>query len=252
VFRSTFQLTEAFGGVWPATATKRKSGLEGLNGALFFHRVPVCTVQSLFLSLSPTFLLLMKHLFQHLPKLAAIAAIALSMSSCNRAEYAMLPKTTPYHATYHGTAKPAPAPAVVVSDETPAQAETLAPVAEEKSTATAAVVTPAAAPVAAEKPATVAKAAPATAAPQKLRLAERIALNKVAKKLDKYAPKLQLKQKSETAEANAISGNLRTGLILLLVGALITILPGSIFSLIGGIIAIIGLVFIILWLLDQA
>ncbi|WBA40198.1 hypothetical protein [Hymenobacter canadensis] len=196
----------------------------------------------------------MKHLFNHLPKLAAIAAIALSMSSCNRAEYAMLPKTTPYHATYHGTAKPAPAP--VVAAETPAPAEAPAAVVEEKNSVAASVVAPVATPVAAEKPATVvapaAVAKSATAAPQKLRLAERVALNKVAKKLDKYAPKLQLKQKSETAEANAISGNLRTGLILLLVGALITILPGSIFGVIGGIIAIIGLIFIILWLLDQA
>lgn len=194
----------------------------------------------------------MKHLFHHLPKLAAVAAIALSMSSCNRAEYAMLPQTTPYHATYHGTAKPAPAP--VAQQEEVVVVEAPATVVEEKNTVTATVVTPAAAPVAAEKPATVtvAKAAPATAAPQKLRLAERVALSKVAKKLDKYAPKLQFKQKGETAEANAISGNLRTGLILLLVGALITILPGNIFSLIGGIIAIVGLIFIILWLLDQA
>ncbi|AII52956.1 hypothetical protein [Hymenobacter sp. APR13] len=195
----------------------------------------------------------MKHLFQHLPKLAAVAAIALSMSSCNRAEYAMLPKTTPYHATYHGTAKPAPAP--VAQQEEVAVVEAPATAVEEKNMATAAVVAPAAAPAVAEKPATVAaaKPAPATAAPQKLRLAERIALNKVAKKLDKYAPKLQIKQKSETAKANAISGNLRTGIILLLIGLLVSLFGGisGIFSLIGGIIAIVGLIFIILWLLDE-
>lgn len=193
----------------------------------------------------------MKHLFHHLPKLAAVAAIALSMSSCNRAEYAMLPKTTPYHATYHGTAKPTPAP--VAQQEEVAVVEAPVTVTEEKNTATAAVVAPAAAPVAAEKPAPVAKSATATAAPQKLRLAERVALNKVAKKLDKYAPKLQIKQKSETAEANAISGNLRTGIILLLIGLLVSLFSGisSIFGLIGGIIAIIGLIFIILWLLDE-
>ena len=49
------------------------------------------------------------------------------------------------------------------------------------------------------------------------------------------------------ARDSGIIGNLRTGLILLLVGLLVGLLN----TLIGTIIAIIGLVFIVLWLLDE-
>ena len=201
----------------------------------------------------------MKHLFHHLPKLAAIAAIALSASSCNRAEYAMLPKTTPYHATYHGTAKPAPAP-VAQQEEIAAAEVVTAPVEEKNIVAeTPAVMpaaTPAAAPVAknaAVASAKVAQPAATSAAPRKLNLVERATFNKVVKKVDKLASKAQIKQGSETAGTSKIGGYLRTGIILILVGLLISLLSGisSIFGLIGGIISIIGLIFIILWLLDE-
>lgn len=205
----------------------------------------------------------MKHLFNHLPKLAAIAAIALSMSSCNRAEYAMLPKTSPYHATYHGTAKPA----TPAAEQEVAAAESQNVVVEEKNVvaetpaAVAAVPATASAPKAAvveavaAAPAATKAAQPATAAaPRKLNLVERAAFNKVVKKVDKLASKAQIKQGSETAGTSKIGGYLRTGIILLLVGLLVSLLSpiSGIFGLIGGIIAIIGLIFIILWLLDQA
>lgn len=202
----------------------------------------------------------MKHLSKFLPKLLAVGAIALSMSSCNRAEYAMLPKTTPYHGTSYTTPKPAPAPAV--ANEEVAQTEAATLEATEKNVAVTAPVAEAPAVAVAPKaaqPAPAAKAAQAVptaapaAAPRKLNLVERVALNKVAKKMDKLTSKVQIKQRGEAADANALSGNLRTGVILILVGLLISLLSfiSGIFGVIGGIIAIIGLIFIILYLLDE-
>ncbi|GAB3636914.1 hypothetical protein GCM10027422_25040 [Hymenobacter arcticus] len=85
------------------------------------------------------------------------------------------------------------------------------------------------------------------AASQKLSLVQRLAVAKVTKKINKIVAKSQFKQGDNTASTSRIDGNLRTGIILLLVGLLVGLLNG----LIGTIIAIIGLVFIILWLLDS-
>ncbi|WP_460608917.1 hypothetical protein [Hymenobacter terrigena] len=87
---------------------------------------------------------------------------------------------------------------------------------------------------------------------------QRIAMNKVMHKMDKMIQKSgsfrQHDNTASTSKTAAISGNLRTGLIFLLVGLLISLFSGisGIFGVIGAIFAIIGLVFIILWLLDQA
>jgi len=193
----------------------------------------------------------MKHFFNVLPKLTALAAIVLSVSSCNRAEYASLPKTTPYHATY-GTIKSVPAPAAAVSEEVVVTETPVAPIEEKNSAVVPAVAAPSIAAVKTAARAHTATAVVAPAAAPKPNLAQRLALNKVSKQLNKLTSKTQIKQHSETAEANAISGNLRTGIILLLVGLLVSLLSGvsSIFGLIGGIIAIIGVIFIVLWLLD--
>ncbi|GAB3306583.1 hypothetical protein [Hymenobacter tenuis] len=199
----------------------------------------------------------MKHLSGLLNKLTAVAAVAVALTSCNRAEYAMLPKTSSaYHGTQRGViVKPAPATAVVTPKvAAPAVAEVEAPV----------VATPTA-PVAAENPvvASAPAAAPKVAAPAeavrpeakkafsgvKLNAVQKAALAKIDKKADKIAAKLT---KKDTASANAISSNLKLGIILVLIGALITILPGGIFDLLGSIVAIIGIVFIILALLDMA
>jgi hypothetical protein len=79
-------------------------------------------------------------------------------------------------------------------------------------------------------------------------LVQRMALAKVTKKLNKLADKSsQFKQGDNTANTARISGNLRTGLILLLIGLIVGIFSG----LIGTIIALIGVIFLVLWLLDE-
>ncbi|WP_169515046.1 hypothetical protein [Hymenobacter norwichensis] len=198
---------------------------------------------------------LMKHLFNTLSKLAAVAVVGLSISSCNRAEYAMLPKTTPYHATYGNVAKveptaPATSDAAVVAEPATPQVEKSVAVEAPAPATTAKVAATPAAPSRTTRAA--AQAAQSTAA-SKPNFTQRLALNKVTKQLNKLTSKAQIKQHSETAKANAISGNLRTGIILLLIGLLVSLFSGisSIFGLIGGIIAIIGVIFIILWLLDE-
>ncbi|MBC8083403.1 MAG: hypothetical protein H7Z21_09340 [Hymenobacter sp.] len=193
----------------------------------------------------------MKHLFNIFPKLTAIAAMALSISSCNRAEYAMLPKTTPYHATY-GTIKSAPAPAGAPEEMTGTSAPAAA--APEKNTAltTPAATTPAAPATASAK--TPAAVAP-VAAPRKLSLARKLAAAKVLKQVDKAASKLQLKKHTETADTKKLDGKLRQGIILILVGLLLEILGAatglSIIYILGAIVAIIGVILIVLYLLDE-
>lgn len=194
----------------------------------------------------------MKNFFSPFAKFVALAACALSLGSCSRSEYAMLPKGSSYHGvarvatpvpavTLTPAAEPvvATAPAVVTEAQPAASAVAAAPVA----TAKARAAKPA---VAVETPTAVA-AAPAP----KLNLIQRMALSKVTRKMDKLMQKSgSVRQHDNTASTarGGISGNLRTGLILLLVGLLVGILV----PIVGTIIAIIGLVFIILWLLDQA
>ena len=173
----------------------------------------------------------MKNHFSTISKLVAAAVCALSLGSCSRAEYAMLPQG----ASYHGVARAAtPVPAA-----TAVAAPTVA-------TAPAAAEAQVIAAAGASATATVA-AAPAP----KLSLVQRMALSKVTHKMDKLMQKSgSVRQHDNTASTTntaAISGNLRIGIILLLVGLLVGLLNG----LIGTIIAIIGLIFIILWLLDQ-
>ncbi|OGX85035.1 hypothetical protein BEN47_15475 [Hymenobacter lapidarius] len=211
----------------------------------------------------------MKNISSPFAKLIAVAACALTLGSCNRAEYAMLPKGSSYHGvTRVATPVPAKAPSTAVA-MAPVAAESIAP--QEVATiapvaAPAAVATAAAKPEAATKEAAAAVAAASTVAAAsaiatpapKTNLAQRIALSKVTRKVDKLIQKSGSLRKHDntasTAETSAISGNLRTGIIFLLVGLLVSLFSfvSSIFGLIGLIIAIIGLIFIILWLLDQA
>ena len=78
-----------------------------------------------------------------------------------------------------------------------------------------------------------------------------MALSKVTHKMDKLMQKSgavrQHDNTASTSKTAAISGNLRIGIILLLVGLLVGIFNG----LIGSIIALIGVIFIVLWLLDS-
>lgn len=188
----------------------------------------------------------MKHVSGLLHKLTAFAAVVVALSGCNRAEYAMLPKTSSYHGTeQHRAVSVAPTPAPeTVATEAPAVAPT-APEAVAVQPATPAPVAAVAAPAKAAQ-----NSVAAAPAPRKLTLVERALVSKVAKKADKLSSKLQFKQRTEAASANKISGNLRTGIILLLIGALLGIF-GGVIGLIGGIVALIGIVLIILYLLDE-
>ena len=204
----------------------------------------------------------MKNLVSSFTKLVAVAACALTLGSCSRAEYAMLPKGGSYHgvtraATPAPAAKTVAAPTVAAAIVTPQPAA--APVVAAASAKATLVKSPAAAKTPAAVPASSATAATVAVAPApKLSLVQRLAMNKVTRKVDKLIQKSGAMRKHDntasTSETSAISGNLRTGLIFLLVGLLISLFSGisGIFAIIGGIFAIIGLVFIILWLLDQA
>lgn len=193
----------------------------------------------------------MQNLTSVLGRLAVVLTGALALGSCNRAEYATLPRSAAYLGSTTVASAPrhlattapvavvskAPAPAAAPT----APAEAVAPLAPAPLVAAAPAVAPA--PVVAAKP-----AAPATTAPAKLNLVQRLALAKVTKKIDKIAAKLpQFKKHDATASTARIDGNLRTGIILLLIGLIVSFLN----SFIGTIIALIGVVFIVLWLLDS-
>ena len=205
----------------------------------------------------------MKNTFSPFAKLVAIAACALTLGSCNRAEYAMLPVGSSYHGVTR-VATPVPAKSQsTAAVATPVATEVVAP----QEAATAPVAAPAPAAVAATVTKRVA-AAPAVASvgtastiatpAPKMNLAQRIAMNKVTRKVDKLIQKSGAMRKHDntasTSETSAISGNLRKGLIFLLVGLLISLFSGIsyIFGIIGAVVAVIGLIFIVLWLLDQA
>jgi len=189
----------------------------------------------------------MKHVSGILQKLTAVVAVAAALSSCNRAEYATLPQTSSYHGTQYVAAKPTEAP---VATPTPA----VAPAAEvAPASVTVATPAPAAAKASVAVEAPVAKSAVAAKpAAQKLTLMQKALVNKVVKKADKVASKMQLKQHQDTAAATRLDGNIRTGIILLIVGLLVSLLAfiSGIFGLVGGIIAVVGVIFLILGLLD--
>ena len=205
----------------------------------------------------------MKNYFSTVSKLVAAAICALSLGSCSRAEYAMLPKGGSYHGVVRA-ATPVPAPVAVVAAPAPLVA---APVASETEQSADAIAARVQAPVQAtdapaerttnEKAAnaTIATTGPAAGAAvaAKPTFVQRLALSKITHKMDKLARKAGTVRSHDNAASTArggISGNLRTGLILLLIGILVGLIPNL--GLVGTIIAIIGLVFIILWLLDQA
>lgn len=206
----------------------------------------------------------MHNLTSTMGRLAVVLAGALALGSCNRAEYATLPRSASYMGTATATSKArvavsspiaaeqvATAPEVTVATAPVAEAPAATPAVAPVAVAPAAPVVAAApqAPVA-ETPAvaaTVATPDAVTAAP-KLNLVQRMALAKVTKKLNKLtANASKVKKGDNTAHTTRINGNLRTGIILLLVGLIVGIFSG----LIGTIIALIGVIFLVLWLLDE-
>jgi hypothetical protein len=207
----------------------------------------------------------MKNLTLSLGRVAVVLAGALSLGACSRSEYAFLPHSASYLgstpvARQRAVAAPAAttqaAPAIAATGSAVVTAPAAPSVAPEALAAAPVAATPApatTAPVAAATVATpeasvaVAPAAKPVAAP-KLNLAQRLAMHKLTKKLDKLTSQApQFKKKDATASTARISGNLRTGIILLLVGLIVGLFSGFI----GTIIALIGVVFLVLWLLDE-
>ncbi|MFD2721646.1 hypothetical protein ACFST9_23220 [Hymenobacter monticola] len=208
----------------------------------------------------------MKNLFPSFAKAAAVALCALTFGSCNRAEYAMLPKG----ASYHGVTRAAtPVPAKAEAVAAPVAEPVAAPVTSAAiSEATVVAAQPAPAPANATSTVPAPAAQPSTtpaeinasttastdAAPaRKLNGIQRLALNKVTKKVDKMVQKVAARQHLNTADTakGGVSGNLRLGIILMVIGALIALLPG-LFRVLGLIIFIVGVLFLLLWVLDQA
>ncbi|MDB5233460.1 MAG: hypothetical protein JWR44_453 [Hymenobacter sp.] len=211
----------------------------------------------------------MKNTFLSFSKLIAVAACALSLGSCNRAEYAMLPKGASYHGVTR-VATPVPAKPEIMAAEAPAAPATVAapevavaPPATAAPTAKAVERNPATR-VAAKAPegilsedaalvaATVATLPQSQAAPKPTRV-QKFAATRLVRTVAKLSGVSQVKQTLETARTQKLSGNLRTGVILLLIGLLISLFSGinRVFGFIGGVIAIIGLIFIVLYLLDN-
>lgn len=201
----------------------------------------------------------MKNFSAPFTKLVALAACALTLGSCSRAEYTMLPKGSSYHGVTR-VATPVPASsAVVVSEVTAPEApEAIAivpvapiatPVLAAKEVASAPAIAASSAAVVAATASTLPDALPA----RKLTRVQKFAATRIMRAVSKAANATQFKQHQETAKTEKISGNLRTGVILLLIGLLISLFAGinGVFGLIGGIIAVIGLIFIILYLLDN-
>ncbi|MDO7876900.1 hypothetical protein Q5H93_19295 [Hymenobacter sp. ASUV-10] len=218
----------------------------------------------------PTYLISpMKNLFSSFSSLLVAAACALTLGSCNRAEYAMLPQGASYLGSTR-VATPAPAPKPAVAPTEVAAAPTEAAVAAPKPAVAAAPAeaTPSTSNVAeVSSPAATIPAATAAApaalgstaaistptAPAKMTRVQRFAASKAIKMMSKASGVTQFKEKLDVAKTQKVSGNLRTGIILILIGLIISLFSrvNSIFGLIGAIIAIIGLIFIVLWLLDN-
>ena len=205
----------------------------------------------------------MKNLSLSLGRVSLVLATAFSLGACGRADYAPLSRATtqpastsivqnsPYvpvageaSATVKATTPTQPVAAPLAMQPTPAAVEA-APV--------AAPVAPAPV-VAATSQAKTASAAAATSAP-KLNLVQRLALRKVAKKLDKLTAKApQFKQRDASAARGGLDSNLRSAILFGLIGLIVLLFSGvsAVFGIVGTILLIIGLVFLVLWVLDQA
>ena len=197
----------------------------------------------------------MKHLSGLWHKLTLVVAVTAALSSCNRAEYAMLPKTTSYHGTAQRAVTVAPATKATAVTEAAPVAEAPVAVSEEVAVARP-VEAPAAIVAPTEAPAQKVASSKATVAP-KLNLVQKALVQKIAKKADKLTSKMQIKQRTETAEAERIGGRLRQGIILVIVGLLVGLLGfvggpiGTIFGIISTILVLVGIVLIVLYLLDE-
>lgn len=196
----------------------------------------------------------MKNMSLSLGRLSLVLATAFSLGACSRAEYTPLAQA----ATQPASTPVAQAPYVPVAAEASATVTATAPAAPVAVAPVAAPTAPAApiaaAEVASATPVAAAPAAKAATAP-KLNLVQRLALRKVAKKLDKLTAQApQLKKRDASAARGGLDSNLRSAILFGLVGLIVLLFAGVswIFGTIGTILLIVGLVFLVLWLLDQA
>ena len=200
----------------------------------------------------------MKNLTSVVGRLAVVLTAALALGSCNRAEYATLPRSASYLgsttvASVPRAAAPASAAPVAAAPAAQPAAATAAPVAD-----VVVPATPAAAPVVAAAPAPKAAAPVAAApAPAKLNFVQRLALAKVTKKLEKAAQKAgAVRSHDNTASTQRLDGKLRQGIVIGIVGLLVELLGAVVGSgfvyVIGAILIVIGIILVLLWLLDQA
>lgn len=202
----------------------------------------------------------MKNMSLSLGRLSLVLATAFSLGACGRANYAPLS-----HATTQPASVPVAqaAPYVPVASEasatvTAAPAATAAPVAVQPAPATleAAPAASAVLPTPATAAPAIAAVPPVKAAPApKLNLVQRLALRKVAKKLDKLTAQApQFKKHDAAAARGGLDSNLRSALLFGLIGLILLLFSGvnAVFYIVGTILLIVGLVFLVLWLLDQA
>ncbi len=202
----------------------------------------------------------MKNLSLSLSRVSLVLATAFSLGACSRTNYVPLTHT----ATQPASLPVAQAtPYVPVAGEASATVKAATPTQPAATTAPVAVAPSVAAPLAAPATSDVAPTSPAmAAAPQaktapapKLNLAQRLALRKITKKLDKLASQApQLKQHDASAARGGLDGNLRSAILFGLIGLIVLLFSGvsAVFGIVGTILLIIGLVFLVLWVLDQA
>ncbi len=200
----------------------------------------------------------MKNLTLSLGRLAVVLASALSLGACSRADYATNSRATdnPLNASVATSTQAAPY-VPVASEESatvkaPATATPAPAVAAQPAPAAAAPSVVATTPTATAAPVTV---APAAKPAPKLNLAQRLALHKITKKLDKLTAQMpQLKKQDASAARGGLDSNLRSAILFGLIGLILLLFSGvsAVFYIVGTILLIIGLVFLVLWLLDQA
>jgi hypothetical protein len=198
----------------------------------------------------------MKNLTLSLGRLTLILAGALSLGACNRAAYSNLSPTDALAASVPVAQPQQPTAAYVpVAAEESAVVKATAPVAPAVPVVAPTPVVAAPAVVAAAPVAPVAPAATAAPTAPKPNLVQRLALRKITKKLDKMASQLpQIKKQDASAARGGLDSNLRSALLFGLIGIILLLFTGvsNVFGILGTILLIIGLVFLVLWLLDQA
>jgi hypothetical protein len=198
----------------------------------------------------------MKNLTLSLGRLTLILAGALSLGACNRAAYSNLSPTDALTASAPVAQPQQPTAAYVpVAAEESAVVKATAPVAPAVPVVAPTPVVAAPAVVAAAPVAPVAPAATAAPTAPKPNLVQRLALRKITKKLDKMASQLpQIKKQDASAARGGLDSNLRSALLFGLIGIILLLFTGvsNVFGILGTILLIIGLVFLVLWLLDQA